>query len=324
VVTISAPAGTIYYSTDGSDPREMWTSNAVGETYAAPLMLSESITLRARALDNGEWSALTEEIFLFGTLASAGNAVVSEIMYNPAGEGMEFIELANVSDGPVDFSGVRFGAGIDYQVPTGTVVPAGGFLLIGELEFGNGTALDNDGETIELLAADGSMIESFRYDDDAPWPESPDGLGPSLTRILRPNDPADPGSWRPSVSDGGSPDASDASEFVGDPDSDGDGDGLVALLEHAFGTSDSESDFGGGLFEVTADGGVELTIQQSLAADDVEWSFESSDDLQNWSPATSIELLGFLDQRDGTALVTFSAGDVDGQGRFWRARAGLE
>ena len=82
-----------------------------------PLTLTESITLKARALDGGEWSALTEATFFVGDLASASNAVVSEIMYNPDGDGTEYIELANTSAGPVDFSGVSFGAGIDYTVP---------------------------------------------------------------------------------------------------------------------------------------------------------------------------------------------------------------
>ncbi|MDA7930878.1 hypothetical protein N9B34_01395 [Akkermansiaceae bacterium] len=108
---------------------------------------------------------------------------------------------------PVRSSGVHFESGIDFTIPTGTSIPAGGFFLIAAFE--NGTALDNSGEMITLLAADDSIIESFRYDDDAPWPEFSDGLGASLTRILSP----------------------------GSPDADSDLDGINALLEHAYGTA---------------------------------------------------------------------------------------
>ena len=61
------------------------------------------------------------------------------------------------------------------------------------------------GETLTVLAADSSVIESFRYNDSGSWPLSPDGEGASLTRILPPQDPNLPFSWRPSVASGGSP-----------------------------------------------------------------------------------------------------------------------
>ena len=136
---------------------------------------------------------------------------------------------------PVQSSGVHFESGIDFTIPTGTSIPAGGFFLIAAFE--NGTALDNSGEMITLLAADDSIIESFRYDDDAPWPEFSDGLGASLTRILPPGSPDDPASWRSSVSHGGSAGTTDTVRFAGDPDADSDLDGINALLEHAYGTA---------------------------------------------------------------------------------------
>ncbi len=319
-VTITAPAGSIYYTIDGSDPREMWSGNVVGTEYTTPLTFTQSTTVKARVLNGGEWSALTEETFLVGTLASSSNIAISEMMYHPVDEGSEFLELANISSGPVDLSGVHFESGIDFTIPTGTIIPSGGFFLITDFE--NNTALDNSGELITLLAADGSIIESFRYDDNAPWPESPDGLGSSLTRILPPGAPDDPASWRASVGPGGSAGSTDAVPFTGAPDADVDLDGISALLEHAYGTSDTVPDLEASLFTLNLDGALNLSLQQNLAADDIEWSFEYSSDLENWLPAgVDLVFQSTTDNGDGTATLQFSSAQILVERHFWRARA---
>jgi hypothetical protein len=288
-------------------------------TDSGGVVLDQSALVRARTLLSGEWSALTEATFLAGTLASSSNLVVSEIMYHPVdGEG-EFLEVANISDGPVDLSGVHFGSGIDYTVPTGTSLPAGGFFLITEFE--NDTALANGGELITLLAADGSEIESFEYSDDAPWPKSPDGLGASLTRISPPGPPEDPASWRSSVSDGGSPSAGDLVPFTGDPDADLDRDGLTALLEHAFGTSDMVYNVGEDLFAIDVDGSLNISVQQNLAADDVERVFEYSDDLENWqSVADDLIFVNTTNIGNGRARLQYTSIEGPAGTQFWRVR----
>ena len=309
------------------------------QMYSGPLTLPVSANVRARILDNGEWSALNEATFLVGELADASNTTVSEIMYNPLGtsEELEFIELENSSSGPVDFSLVKFDSGVDFTFPVGTAVPAGGSILVVadqvafEANYGpglpvagvfqNGTSLDNNGETITLLAADNSIIESFRYDDSSSWPQSPDGQGPSLTRILLDpkNDPAMPTSWRPSVGPAGSPGATDAIGFSGDPGADLDNDGLSALLEHAFGTSDSDPT--SPPFSLAMDP-LTLTLQQNLAADDVTWTIEQSSDLIHWVPIDTF-LQTTADNFDGTATVQFTSLAPPGTQQFWRARASL-
>src|SRR5207249_78757 len=63
-LTISAPAGTIYYTRDGSDPR--LTGGAVSPAaliYSGPLLLAQSARVQARVLSGGIWSALTEATF---------------------------------------------------------------------------------------------------------------------------------------------------------------------------------------------------------------------------------------------------------------------
>ena len=42
-------------------------------------------------------------------------------------------------------------------------------------------SLNNSGETIEIKDAAGNTVDIVEYDDQAPWPTSPDGDGPSLT-----------------------------------------------------------------------------------------------------------------------------------------------
>jgi hypothetical protein len=65
-VTVTAAAGTIYYTRDGSDPRQV--GGAVGTTAASgssglSLAISATTTLKARAYSGGVWSALSEVAF---------------------------------------------------------------------------------------------------------------------------------------------------------------------------------------------------------------------------------------------------------------------
>ena len=49
----------------------------------------------------------------------------------------------------------------------------------GDLGFG----LDGGGELVRLFNAGGLLMDAVEYDDDPPWPEEPDGNGPSLELI---------------------------------------------------------------------------------------------------------------------------------------------
>jgi hypothetical protein len=82
-------------------------------------------------------------------------------------------------------------------------------------------SLSNGGERVSLLDPFGTLIQSFTYDDVAPWPTSPDGGGYSLVYIGplhagenpgdgAPDDPFDVGTnWTASVNVGGSPGAAE-------------------------------------------------------------------------------------------------------------------
>jgi len=60
-VSMSAPAGTVYYTTNGSDPRlPDGGLSPDARSYEAALTLSNSVQLRARAFATNTWSALVE------------------------------------------------------------------------------------------------------------------------------------------------------------------------------------------------------------------------------------------------------------------------
>jgi hypothetical protein len=55
-LTMTATAGTIYYTLDGTDPRQAFTGTAVGTVYSGPVTLTQTGTVKARALNAGVWS----------------------------------------------------------------------------------------------------------------------------------------------------------------------------------------------------------------------------------------------------------------------------
>ena len=75
--------GTIYYTTNGADPRG---SNGLpaGTAYSTPITMNASQTVKARLYNAPNWSPLTTSTFIVNAVpASAANLVVSELMYNP-------------------------------------------------------------------------------------------------------------------------------------------------------------------------------------------------------------------------------------------------
>lgn len=275
--------GNVYYTLDGTDPR-LW-GGAVKPgllPYSTAVALSSTTTVKARALSGGVWSALTEATFLISPPASAANLVISEIHYNPDGvDDAEFVELMNTSTAIIDLSGVRFTAGLDFTFPTGTTLAAGARIVLvrdaaafaaqhgGAVnvagEFQTLTNLDNGGEQLTLLAANGSVIADFTFDDDAPRPNDADGRGYSLTLI---NPAAHPrydlaASWRTSVATHGSPGAGDATTFTGAPADRLAYAGITLTWDPATGTA---------------------RLIRHLAADDAVPVLENSTDLTHWTP----------------------------------------
>ncbi|MGJ8695470.1 MAG: LamG-like jellyroll fold domain-containing protein [Verrucomicrobiaceae bacterium] len=315
------------------------------------LFLANSGDLKARALDGTEWSALNTAFFFVDTaLADETNLVISEIDYRPASLSLEeeaagftdrsefeFIEIANISAQNVDLTNVRFTQGVTFNFSnslTGLILSPGARLIIvnkleaftarypsvpasliaGEFE-GN---LNNDGEYLELVARDDSIIQSLTFNDQLPWPLSADGGGSSLVLVNPGANPAHNSgtNWRPSVGTP-TPGGSDASLFAGTPNADLDFDGTPALLEYAFGSSDqSARDTILPFSSKTRTGNpprdfFTISYRRNLAADDIKYTIQISDNLLDWtSDIDDVTFLNSVNNGDGTSTETYRITDA--------------
>ncbi len=306
-------------STGSSDMGMDLTITIVGSNPDnTPVSIDSATTVSARSYEAGEWSALNQATFITNTPASAANLVISEVFYNPPGsaEVTEYIELLNVGDETISLAGVAFVDGIAFTFPDDATLAAGGRLLVVadltafEAAFGPGLPvagtysgqLDNGGEVLTLIAANGDLIASFRYDDRAPWPLSADLDGRSLTMIapLPGLDASDPALWRSSVAGGGSPGGSDSTTFTGSTPEE--------LIAYASGGTGGELEFSIRAIEVNGsiDDYVVVSTAANLAADDVVYDIQFSSDLDTWQSGTAI----FLGPAPATGSVTQ---------RAWRA-----
>ncbi len=136
---------------------------------------------------------------------------ISEIMYHPVKEQSleddhEFIEIHNAEAGTVSLAGWRIAGGTDFTFPAGAEIAGGGYRVIakdraalasvasyglsaGQLLGNYARSLDNGGEKVALIGAEGQGIESVTYDDEFPWPVGADALGADeewLPAALRP------------------------------------------------------------------------------------------------------------------------------------------
>ncbi len=110
-----------------------------------------------------------------------------------------------------------------------------------------------------------------------------------------------------------------------DFDADLDDDGMNALLEYAFGTSDTEPGVCPVTFSVDASGNLILSYPRNLAADDVSFVIETSEDLKNWSPSGDIYVLeSETPLGDGTSLMEWRAVPTGAPLSFVRLRVLLE
>ena len=233
-LTMSNPngGGTIYYTTDGTDPRQVGGAVAGNaKTYnSETLTLNESTLVLARVKNGNEWSAVhCLNIYMNNDLTPLK---VTEIMYHPTvwqdvdHTALEFIELKNTSTTEtLDLSGVSFVDGIEYKFPLGATLAPQTFIVLASnkemlLKKCPGTEISgeytgqlrNSGEWIKAATFGGDTIIKFAYSDDAPWPVEADGLGYSLVPTA-PNPVGDQNSaseWTSSTDNScGSPNADD-------------------------------------------------------------------------------------------------------------------
>ncbi|MCK5852788.1 lamin tail domain-containing protein [bacterium] len=220
-------AGTIYYTLDGNDPRQIGGAIS-GVAYTSPIPLLQSAQVKSRVLRSGEWSPLCEAAF---SVTGAQNIVVSEIMYHPAdGSEFEFIELKNISGSLLNISDLSFTDGITFDFAGSLVTQldssayvvvvksnaafaslydTNDILIAGEYE----GQLANSGERIEIKNSIGESVAAFIYSDS--WYPETDGDGYSLV-IVNPYESTNLWNmmegWRESYLTNGSPGKADIPE----------------------------------------------------------------------------------------------------------------
>ncbi|MCA9198621.1 MAG: lamin tail domain-containing protein, partial [Planctomycetales bacterium] len=238
LVTIINPnsEGTIYYTLDGSDPRESGgtiSSNAIVLSSGTEVpFLPGASTLSARIWSNETWSAITRASF---TKPAPFEFVISELMYNPpastaaevaAGftnqDRFEFVEITNTGTIPVPLNGYSFSSGIEFTFPNvildvgqrGVVVSKTADFqfrygtdatVLGEFAAGK---LANGGELVEISDPLGQVVVSVDFQDGPLWPIAADGAGASLELRNETTDAQELSkhyAWQSSANWGGSP-----------------------------------------------------------------------------------------------------------------------
>lgn len=138
-VTMTVPGGsTVYYTTDGSDPRlEGGALNPSAIAYAGPFVPpGPTVLVSARAFDGTEWSALESAGYAVGV-----RFVINELMaknrstiYDEFNRPGDWVELKNAGKVPVDLTGWGLSDDPDrpgrWRFPDGLVIAPGGYLLI--------------------------------------------------------------------------------------------------------------------------------------------------------------------------------------------------
>jgi hypothetical protein len=231
VLSLTSSAGTVWCTTDGTDPRLQGGAVSSSATSVSSLTITRPTWVKARVLSGGTWSALVDVMFTITGDATASNLRISEIMYHPADApigdpNQEFIELKNTGSTALNLDWTRLTMGVTYVFAPNTTLAAGAYIVVtGDratfiAKYGTGVnlasgqwtgSLDNGGERIQLVNATGTVIHDFTYGDD--WYDITDGGGYSLTIVNAADTTlADWGlktGWRPSAALGGSPGTSD-------------------------------------------------------------------------------------------------------------------
>jgi hypothetical protein len=228
-LSMTAAKGTIYYTTNGTDPVD-WKTGSVSKSavlYNQAITMSQSSHIIARAFYNSEWSAANSRYYVLP--ANYSDIKITEIHYHPLSEnliddsGFEFIELKNTGTSTLDIGGLKFSYGVDYCFPAETQLGAGEFVVLASnsnnffsrykfrpfAEYKG--KLDNAGEQLVLVSPENNVVSNISYATSGIWPSTPDGTGYSLVPVdYNPKTNQTNGTeWRASYKVGGSPGTDD-------------------------------------------------------------------------------------------------------------------
>ncbi len=174
--------------------------------------------LRSRLSISVLFPALSAALLLLSPITStAEQVVIGEIMYHPAGDLPEYIEITNITATPFDIAEWRLTGGVDYDFgefsaadPQSSFLHAFETIVLTSAEpdafrqaYGVDDSvrvlgpweglLNNNGERVTVEDRNGVTMSTVTYNDRGKWPVAADGTGHSL--VLRdPNQGTD--DWR--------------------------------------------------------------------------------------------------------------------------------
>lgn len=233
-LTLSASAGSIYYTLDGSDPRLPGGRISPAATrYTSSIKLNANTRVVARAYSNPTalwtpWSGPADATFVVQT----PKLVITEIMYHPLPpplgdtndeSNFEYLELKNISAASLDLTGFTLGGGVSFTFPNLSLAAGQRALVVKNqaafaARYGAGGtiageytgSLGNQGNRLILQGRWREPVLDFTYEDG--WYPITDGFGFSLV-VVDENAPADAWSakaqWRPGGALGGTPGEAD-------------------------------------------------------------------------------------------------------------------
>ena len=219
----------IYYRFDGLDPRLPGGGTRRGTKQfnsgsTSPVTINNTTPITARAKSGPNWSSMLNQVIPIG---KKPEMLITEIHYHPVAPSdsvipendLEFIEIFNPSAEAIQLHDMTVQGGIQFIFPTfqleseklvllaknpEALMEVYGLdreMILGPYE-GN---LSNSGDSFSITDTAGREILFVKYSDDAPWPETPDGTGPSLEIINLAGDLQDPFNWKPSPIPFGTP-----------------------------------------------------------------------------------------------------------------------
>lgn len=227
-LSLSALAGSVYYTMDGTDPRA--PGGAVSQNarlYSGSMVIQTNSRVVARTRSGTRWSGPAGATFT----VAAPSLALTELMYSPASTPgsttndaaqFEYLELMNTGTQTLDLRGFRFTKGIQFDFATNKVTslrpgervvvardPAAMVSRYGNIANLAGPysgSLANQGERLTLIGRMQELVFDFSYDPG--WYPATDGLGFAMVPVQE----GQPGAalstaagWRPATTLGGTP-----------------------------------------------------------------------------------------------------------------------
>jgi len=213
----TAPVAVQSIRINGQDYPLAWSSISAWSVKVPLSGSSNQLEITAFDVKGRPLTNLTKIVTVFYTgpqPRAEDSLVINEIMYNPTTPEASYVEILNrATDFTFDLSGWRIN-GLDFTFPSGTYITNGGLLVVAKnaAAFASvygasvplaGTfdgQLDDGGETLTLIKpgatpAGDVTVDRVKYDDDAPWPLTADGLGTALQLIDASQDNSRVANW---------------------------------------------------------------------------------------------------------------------------------